>query len=159
MEQAAFGTGVLVDGLDFSDDKMLQGRTLSYSRYAALPRWPQLSAAADQPPEGAGRHQPARRADDVLRRSGPPNPHVNYEPSSMGGLKEATPAGKPHEPMVSGKLTRAKIERTNDFKQAGERFRAFEPWEREELIKNHVGEPERVQTGYSRPDDRLLHPG
>ena len=26
VEQAAFGTGVLVDGLDFSDDKMLQGR-------------------------------------------------------------------------------------------------------------------------------------
>ena len=30
-EQAAFGTGVLVDGVDFSEDKMLQGRTLSYS--------------------------------------------------------------------------------------------------------------------------------
>ncbi len=28
-EQAAFGTGVLVDGLDFSDDKMLVGRTFS----------------------------------------------------------------------------------------------------------------------------------
>src|SRR3954463_590140 len=31
VEQSAFGTGVLVDGLDFSDDKMLQGRTFSYS--------------------------------------------------------------------------------------------------------------------------------
>ncbi|HEX8267253.1 MAG TPA: catalase, partial [Pyrinomonadaceae bacterium] len=31
VEQVAFGTGVLVDGLDFSDDKMLQGRTFSYS--------------------------------------------------------------------------------------------------------------------------------
>lgn len=31
VEQAAFGTGVLVDGLDFSDDKLLQGRTFSYS--------------------------------------------------------------------------------------------------------------------------------
>src|SRR6185295_208380 len=30
-EQIAFGTGVLVDGLDFSDDKMLLGRTFSYS--------------------------------------------------------------------------------------------------------------------------------
>jgi catalase len=26
VEQAAFGTGVLVDGLDFSDDKLLQGK-------------------------------------------------------------------------------------------------------------------------------------
>src|SRR5690606_37614692 len=30
-EQISFGTGVLVDGLDFSDDKMLVGRTFSYS--------------------------------------------------------------------------------------------------------------------------------
>jgi catalase len=30
-EQIAMGTGVLVDGLDFSDDKMLVGRTFSYS--------------------------------------------------------------------------------------------------------------------------------
>jgi catalase len=28
-EQIAFGTGVLVDGLDFSDDKMLVGRTFT----------------------------------------------------------------------------------------------------------------------------------
>jgi len=38
-EQAAFGTGVLVDGLEFSDDKMLVGRTFSYSdtqRYGSV---------------------------------------------------------------------------------------------------------------------------
>jgi catalase len=31
VELSAFGTGVLVDGLDFSDDKMVQGRTFSNS--------------------------------------------------------------------------------------------------------------------------------
>ena len=30
-EQIAMGTGVLVDGIHFSDDKMLVGRTFSYS--------------------------------------------------------------------------------------------------------------------------------
>lgn len=42
VEQAAFGTGVLVDGLDFSDDKMLQRRTLSYpdtQRYLVGPSY------------------------------------------------------------------------------------------------------------------------
>src|SRR5439155_15780490 len=34
------------------------------------------------------------------------------------------------------KLVRKKIERQNNFKQACERFRAFEDWEREDLIKN-----------------------
>ncbi|MBI2760586.1 MAG: hypothetical protein HYX51_04070 [Chloroflexi bacterium] len=33
---------------------------------------------------------------------------------------------------------RQKISRRNDFKQAGERFRAFEQWERDELISNHI---------------------
>ncbi|WP_437617260.1 catalase-related domain-containing protein [Sorangium sp. So ce834] len=28
--------------------------------------------------------------------------------------------------------------RTNDYGQAGERYRAFEPWERDELVKNLV---------------------
>ena len=31
VEQSASGVGVLVDGMDFSDDKLLQGRTFSYS--------------------------------------------------------------------------------------------------------------------------------
>jgi catalase len=44
-EQAAFGTGVLVDGLDFSDDKMLVGRTFSYSDTHRMHR--RVSATAD----------------------------------------------------------------------------------------------------------------
>ncbi len=65
VEQAAFGTGVLVDGLDFSDDKLLQGRTFSYS-------------------------------DTQRHRVGP------------------------------------------NYKQAGERYRTFEPWERDDLVSNLV---------------------
>lgn len=33
---------------------------------------------------------------------------------------------------------REKIERTNDFGQAGDTYRAFEDWERDELISNMV---------------------
>ena len=35
-EQIAMGTGVLVDGLDFSDDKMLVGCTFSYPTPSAI---------------------------------------------------------------------------------------------------------------------------
>ena len=48
-EQVAFGTGVLVDGLEFSDDKLLQGRTFSYSDTQRYRVGPQLPAAAHQP--------------------------------------------------------------------------------------------------------------
>jgi catalase len=66
------------------------------------------------------------------------NPHVNYEPSSLNGLKEAPSAGKEYTPEISGKLVRQPIERTNDYQQAGERYRAFEDWERDDLILNLV---------------------
>ncbi len=39
---------------------------------------------------------------------------------------------------IEGHLVRQKIERTNDYRQAGERYRAFEDWERDELILNLV---------------------
>ena len=58
-EQIAFGTGVLVDGLDFSDDKMLVGRTFSYSdtqRYRVGPNYLQLPV--NRPPRTSGQHQP-----------------------------------------------------------------------------------------------------
>ena len=66
------------------------------------------------------------------------NPHVNYEPSSTGGLHEAGARGKAHEPEISGRLTRATIARTNDYAQAGERYRTISDWEREDLVRNLV---------------------
>ena len=51
VEQVAFGTGVLVDGLDFSDDKMLQGRTFSYSDTQRYRVGAELSTTAHQRPK------------------------------------------------------------------------------------------------------------
>ncbi len=140
VEQAAFGTGVLVDGLEFSDDKMLQGRSLSYSdtqRYRVGPNYLQLPINRPKTHVATNQRdgQMAYHVDGVEAGE---NPHVNYEPSSLGGLKEAVPAGKPHSPQYAATLVRQKISRTNDFQQAGERWRAFESWERDELIFNLV---------------------
>jgi catalase len=140
VEQASFGTGVLVDGLDFSDDKMLQGRTLSYSdtqRYRVGPNYLQLPINAPKKPASTNQRDGQMTYHVDLAPGS--NPHVNYEPSMLGGLKEARAAGKPHTPYSEGKLVRQNIDRENNFKQAGERFRAFEDWERDELISNLVG--------------------
>ncbi len=67
------------------------------------------------------------------------NPHVNYEPSARRGLVTAQPAGRPHTPFVSGHVVRQTIAREHNFGQAGERWRAFEEWERDELVSNLVG--------------------
>src|SRR4051812_4239293 len=139
VEQSAFGTGVLVDGLDFSDDKMLQGRTFSYSdtqRYRVGANYLQL-------PINSPRKQPATNQRDGQMTyhvdiAPGTNPHVNYEPSTLGGLKEAKKAGKDHTPQYNAALVREKISRQNNFSQAGKTYQNFEDWERDELISNLV---------------------
>ena len=65
------------------------------------------------------------------------NPSVNYEPSITGGLSEAAKQGPVEQgPEITGRLTRAKIPRTNDYKQAGERYLLSEQWERDDLVAN-----------------------
>ena len=140
VEQVSYGTGVLVDGLDFSDDKMLQGRTLSYSdtqRYRVGPNYLQLPINAPKTPAITNQRD-GSMTFHVDQAQGT-NPHVNYEPSLLGGLKEAAPAGKDFTPFVQGNLVREKVERQDDFAQAGAQYRAFEDWERDELINNLVG--------------------
>jgi len=140
-EQIAFGTGVLVDGLDFSDDKMLVGRTFSYSdtqRYRVGPNYLQL-------PVNQAKHATVRtnqrdgqmaNYQDVAGE----NPHVNYEPSIIGGLREGTyPTHDDQGPEITGRLTRKRIPRTDDYRQAGERFLLSEQWEQDDLVANLVG--------------------
>ena len=75
------------------------------------------------------------------------NPHVNYEPSSMGGAKEFAHEGKPHEPHYDAVLTRKKIDRTNDFKQAGESWRKHDDREKERPDRQPVRRTERLPEG------------
>jgi catalase len=145
---------VLVDGLDFSDDKMLQGRTFSYSdtqRYRVGTNYLQLPINAPKKQVASNQRdgQMAYRQDLVPGL----NPHVNYEPSSLGGLKEAPKAGKDHMPQYEGRLTREKIDRQNNFKQAGERYRAFEDWERNDLINNLVN---TLATAHKVIQDKMI---
>jgi catalase len=140
-EQISFGTGVLVDGLDFSDDKMLVGRTFSYSdtqRYRVGPNYLQLPV-----------NRPRVASVNTNQQGGPmslgrdnvgANPHVNYEPSITGGLREATyPQHDEQGPEISGRLTRKRIPLTNDYQQAGERYLLSEQWEKDDLVTNLVG--------------------
>ncbi|CEH31005.1 Catalase [Aneurinibacillus migulanus] len=137
VEQVSFGTGVLVDGLDFSDDKLLQGRTFSYSdtqRYRVGANYLQLPINA--PKKHVATNQ---EGGQMLYKVDREDPHINYEPSTIGGLKEAKQPGTEYTPHIEGNLVRQKIDRTNDFKQAGERYRLLEDWEKEELVSNLVG--------------------
>ena len=140
-EQIAFGTGVLVDGLDFSDDKMLVGRTFSYSdtqRYRVGPNYLQLPVNQAKGARVATNQRDGQMAYAVDLGPGQ-NPHVNYEPSILGGLREATyPTHDDQGPVITGRLTRKRIPRTNDYQQAGERYLLSEQWEKDDLVANLV---------------------
>lgn len=139
-EQISFGTGVLVDGLDFSDDKMLVGRTFSYSdtqRHRVGPNYLQLPVNQAKHAEVRTNQRDGQMTYHVDGQG--ENPHVNYEPSITGGLREGRyPTHDEQGPVVSGRLTRKRIPRTDDYTQAGRRYLLMEEWERDDLVLNFV---------------------
>jgi len=139
-EQISFGTGVLVDGLDFSDDKMLVGRTFSYSdtqRYRVGPNYLQLPVNSPKTARVGTNQRDGQMTYHV--DLGGENPLVNYEPSTLGGLREAEyPTHDEQGPVISGRLTRKRLPRTNDYIQAGQRYLLMDQWERDDLVANFV---------------------
>ena len=140
-EQIAFGTGVLVDGLDFSDDKMLVGRTFSYSdtqRYRVGPNYLQLPVNSAKNAAVSTNQRGGSMSYGVDLGRGQ-NPHINYEPSISGGLDQApSPAHDEQGQPVEGRLTHKRIPRTNDYLQAGQRYQLMEQWEKDDLVDNLV---------------------
>ena len=137
-EQIAMGTGVLIDGLDFSDDKMLVGRTFSYSdtqRYRVGPNYLQLPVNQAKNAEVATNQRDGQMAyyQDLGRSQ---NPHVNYEPSLHDGLHEADPAGPNDPPEITGHLTSQVLDRRNDYVHARGRYNTMMDWERGDLVHN-----------------------
>src|SRR4051812_345700 len=135
-EQIAMGTGVLVDGLDFSDDKMLVGRTFSYSdtqRHRVGTNYLQLQV--NSPKKAVHTNQRGGQMSHGVDLAPGQNPHVNFEPSIHSGLKEA-PRKPYNAPEIKGKLTTSVIERRNDYVQARARFCTMMDWERDDLVLN-----------------------
>ena len=57
----------------------------------------------------------------------------------LGGLREAQyPTHDEQGPEITGRLTRKRIPRTNDYAQAGERYLLSEQWEKDDLVANFV---------------------
>ncbi|MEE6274329.1 catalase [Georgenia sp. MJ206] len=163
-EQIAFGTGVLVDGLEFSDDKMLVGRTFSYSdtqRYRVGPNYLQVPVNAPKVPVRTNQ----RDGQMAFYQDPTGNPHINYEPSHDGGLVESDIHDRHEEigPELRGRLVREPVERRNDYTQAGQRYQLMEQWEKDDLVANLVanigaasrGVQERMVWHFLMCDDEL----
>ncbi len=134
-EQAAFCPATLVPGIEFSADKLLQGRTFSYNdtqRHRLGPNYLQLPINRPVVPVSNNQRDGSMQTGTF---SGP----VNYEPNTLaGGLPGEAPVASTEVYRVEGDVNRKKIRLTNDFEQAGQKYRSMGKVEREHLTDNIV---------------------
>ncbi|MCL2299483.1 MAG: catalase, partial [Firmicutes bacterium] len=137
VEQAAFCPGNVVPGIGFSADKMLQGRTFSYldaQRYRVGPNFAQLPVNRSKSPVANNQR------DGAMTYEINPEP-VNYFPNSLNDNQPSPDPAFYMEGMpASGRAVRQAIEKTDDFTQAGERWRSLSPEERAALHGNIAAE-------------------
>ena len=160
VEQAAFCPASIVPGIEFSADKLLQGRTFSYAdtqRHRLGPNYLQLPVNRPIVEVNNSQRDGAMQFDKF---SGP----VNYEPSSVaGGSPVEAPAGTQHTYRVQGEMTRQKISKTNDFQQAGQKYRSLSKTDKDHLVDNliadlaHIDKPiqKRVIENLIKADSEL----
>lgn len=145
VEQAAFSPSVVVPGIEPSEDKLLQGRLFSYpdtQRHRLGPNYMQIPVNCP--------YAPVRnyQRDGLMNVNQNPSP-VNYEPNSYEDSPKEDPAYRDSEVPLQGNVTRERIEKTDDYTQAGELFRSYTPQEQQNLLSNLVndlkGVPVQIQ--------------
>jgi len=138
VEQAAFCPASIIPGIELSADKLLQGRTFSYAdtqRHRLGPNYLELPINRPIVPVDNNQRDGAMQ---IGQFSGP----VNYEPNSLGvGMPgEAPEEGTLRSYRIEGEVTRRKISKTNDFKQAGERYLSLSQMDQEHLVDNLIAD-------------------
>ncbi len=142
-EQVAFSPGVLVPGIEASEDKLLQGRLFSYAdtqRYRVGPNYQQLAVNA---PKVAVSTNVQDGTMSFVARTG----DVNYEPSA---LRPLVTAKVPATPAPDFELLNRAFEKTENFYQAGEFYRALSPEARTRLVNNFAGDLKQVKSEATR---------
>jgi catalase len=135
-EQAAFCPASVVPGIEPSADKLLQGRLFSYAdtqRHRLGPNY--LQIPINRPKVEVNNNQ----RDGFMQSGAGHTGTVNFEPNSLGGGEpyqsgDTTFEGRP----FVGSEVRQKIALTNDFQQAGERYRSLSEKDQDHLVDNIV---------------------
>jgi catalase len=134
VEQAAFCPASIVPGVELSADKLLQGRVFSYAdtqRHRLGPNYLQLPINRPQVPVNNNQR------DGAMQYGPYGGGTVNYEPNTLAsGMPREAPAYPVDKHHYEGDLTRKRINLTNDFAQAGQRYRSLSKVDQDHLIGN-----------------------
>jgi catalase len=139
-ESVGFNPGVLVPGMLPSEDKLLQGRLFSYSdtqRYRIGANYLQL-------PINCPFAKVANGQRDGHMPFGQQTHQINFEPNSYSDTPKEDAAYVEVAQPLNGLSERKKIEKTNDFGQAGEVWKRYSKAEQDAVIKNISADIEGV---------------
>ncbi|MHB8567957.1 MAG: catalase [Nitrososphaerales archaeon] len=135
VEQAAFCLASTVPGIEFSADKLLQGRIFSYpdtQRHRLGTNYLQLPVNRPQAPVNNNQRDGAMQYASYAGT-------VNYEPNSLaGGMPREASATMTIHDHLDGDMTHQKISLTNDYHQAGARYRSLSKLDQDHLVDNIV---------------------
>ena len=136
VEQSAFAPASIVPGIEFSADKLLQGRIFSYpdtQRHRLGANYLQLPVNRPQAPVDNNQR------DGAMQYAPYGGGTVNYEPNTLAsGMPREAPATATIHDHIEGEVSRQKISKTNDFEQAGGRYRSLSKTDQDHLIDNIV---------------------
>ncbi|BDA50585.1 Catalase [Coccomyxa sp. Obi] len=159
-EQLAFCPALVVPGIGYSDDKLLQTRIFSYAdtqRHRLGPNYLLLPANAPKGPHHNNHH-------DGFMNFTHRDEEVNYFPSRFDPVRHAE-RHPINNAFISGQREKRIIQKENNFKQPGDRFRSWDPARRERFIGRIAGmlsdpkctqEVRRVWVGYLSQCDASL---
>jgi catalase len=134
VEQAAFSPGTLIPGIEPSEDKLLQGRLFSY----ADTQRHRIGGNFQQLPVNASKNNVLTYNQNGYMSMRSQTGDVNYQPSSSKPEITDNKKFKYSETIFPAgtTTTQAKIDKENNFKQAGELYRSFSKKDQNNLIKN-----------------------
>lgn len=148
-EQSAFAPANLVPGIEPSEDRLLQGRIFSYSDTQLY----RVGTNGLQLPVNRPAVAVVNGNQDGASNIGASTSDVNYQPSVRRPMVE-TAALKYSTLPLQGVTQQSRIEKTLNFRQAGEFYRSLSKAEQKNLIANLSGDLKAVKNTPVR--DRML---
>jgi len=144
-EQVAMAPSNLIPGIEPSEDRLLQGRLFSYADTQMY----RLGANALLLPINTPKNVINNGNQDGAMNVASTTTGINYQPSRLLPREESTQARYSMLPL-SGSTQQVKIQREQNFKQAGDLYRSFSHKERQDLI-------ERFGNSLASADDKSKH--
>lgn len=146
-EQSAFDPGnFLPGGIEPSEDRLLQGRLISYHE-----------SQTHRHGSNVFQHLPVNRAnspvknynqDGVMAYEHAWKGSINYEPSNDPGAYKEDKRYLYSSREICGSYEQTSIKKTLNFRQAGEKFRSYDMMQQENLIKNLAGDLGQVESAF-----------